>query len=430
MDPHDEFVELCALSTSGELTADEQAMLAKHLKDCAECRKAIQQFEAVVDRAVPALSPCLGDDSNARPNRSADAAAKERLFERLSREKDTFNGSSSEPSNGAQTFAQATSGLRKSIERLESYLPYAAGIILILTLGMVLLRKDDKHAADIVPGPENQSQVAAGSGQAKVPGNLDEANQQQLPERDKVILELRTQIQRQSTELKGLRAREQDLLNHVQVTEAEKNRSVAERDALAQKAATAETSLLKLQKDLEVAVQAREGDTLRSSTIEGKLAEASTLLGDRDRTIGQLQSLLDHDRDIRELMGARDLYIAEVYDVGRSGEMQKPCGRVFLTKGKSLIFYAYDLDQAPGLKNGSTFQAWGSLGPDREHALNLGVFYEDNVAKKRWIVRSDDAKTLQQIQAVFVTIEPKGGSDKPSGKPFLFAYLRADPNHP
>jgi anti-sigma-K factor RskA len=73
---------------------------------------------------------------------------------------------------------------------------------------------------------------------------------------------------------------------------------------------------------------------------------------------------------------------------------------------------------------------WGSLGPDREHALNLGVFYEDNVAKKRWIVRSDDAKTLQQIHAVFVTIEPKGGSDKPSGKPFLFAYLRADPNHP
>jgi hypothetical protein len=325
---------------------------------------------------------------------------------------------------------QGASGVRKSIERLESYLPYAAGIILIVTLGMVLLRKDDKHVADILHGLENQSQLAAGSGRARVPGNLDEANQQQLAERDKVILELRTQVQRQSAELASLRAREQDLQSHVQVTEAEKNRSVAERDALAQKADAAETSLLKLQNDLQVAVQAREGDTLRSSTIEGKLAEASTLLGDRDRTIGQLQSLLDHDRDIRELMGARDLYIAEVYDVARSGEMQKPCGRVFLTKGKSLIFYAYDLDEAPGLKNGSTFQAWGSLGPDREHALNLGVFYEDNVAKKRWIVRSDDAKTLQQIQAVFVTIEPKGGSDKPSGKPFLFAYLRADPNHP
>jgi hypothetical protein len=433
MDPHEEFLELCALSTSGELTADEQATLAKHLKDCAECRKAMRQFEAVVDRAVPALSPNLHDDSDAPPNPSAEAVAEARLFEHLSQEKYTLSGSSSELSNGAPTFVQGASGVRKSIERLESYLPYAAGIILILTLGLVLLRKDDKHIADIAHSPESQSGLAAGSDQAKVPvdhGASDEANQQQLAERDKIISELRTQIQRQSTELASLRAREQDLQNHVQVTEAEKNRSVSERDALAQKADATETSLLKLQNDLQVAVQAREGDTLRSSTIEGKLAEASTLLGDRDRTIGQLQSLLDHDRDIRELMGARDLYIAEVYDVARSGEMQKPCGRVFLTKGKSLIFYAYDLDEAPGLKNGSTFQAWGSLGPDRQQALNLGVFYEDNVAKKRWIVRSDDAKTLQQIQAVFVTIEPKGGSDKPSGKPFLFAYLRADPNHP
>src|SRR5260370_8769832 len=107
--------------------------------------------------------------------------------------------------------------------------------------------------------------------------------------------------------------------------------------------------------------------------------------------------------------------------------MQEPCGRVFVTKGKSLIVYAYDVDQAEGIKNGSTFQAWGSLGPDREQALNLGVFYEDNVAKKRWIVRSDDAKTLQQIQAVFVTIDPKGGIVKRTRKPCLFSSVHTLP---
>jgi hypothetical protein len=31
------------------------------------------------------------------------------------------------------------------------------------------------------------------------------------------------------------------------------------------------------------------------------------------------RELLDHDRDIRELMGSRDLYIAEVYDVAKTG---------------------------------------------------------------------------------------------------------------
>jgi hypothetical protein len=431
MDPHDEFLELGALSTSGELTAEEQERLAKHLRDCAECREAIQQFEAVVDRAVPALSPYL-HDRNAPASPAADAIAEARLFQHL-RETQNPNGSISGLSRRASTFVRTTSSLRKPVERLESYLPYAAGIILILTLGMVLLRKDDKHVADIVLSPESENQRAAEHGQAKVPpddGVSDGTNQQEFAERDKIISELRGQIERQSAELASLRARERGLQNHMQATDAEKNRSVAERYALAQKADAAEASLLKLQKDMNVAIQSRAGDTLRSSTLEGKLAEASTLLGDRDRTIGQLQSLLDHDRDIRELMGARDLYIAEVYDVARSGEMQKPCGRVFLTKGKSLIFYAYDLDQSPGLKTGSTFQAWGSFGPERDRALNLGVFYEDNVAKNRWIVRSDDAKTLEQIQAVFVTIEPQGGSNKPSGKPFLFAYLRADPNHP
>ena len=92
----------------------------------------------------------------------------------------------------------------------------------------------------------------------------------------------------------------------------------------------------------------------------------SAELHDRDQEVAREQALLDHDRDIRELMGARDLYIAEVYDVAKSGDTEKPFGRVFYTTGKSLIFYAYDLDQRSGIKSASTFQAWGRRGPDWE----------------------------------------------------------------
>jgi hypothetical protein len=102
---------------------------------------------------------------------------------------------------------------------------------------------------------------------------------------------------------------------------------------------------------------------------------------------------------------------------------------VFYTKGKSLIFYAYDLDQQTEVKS-STFQAWGRRGSDRQQALNLGVFYEDSALRKRWVLRFNDPKTLAQIDSVFVTIEPHGGSHKPTGKSLLFAYLRIDPNHP
>jgi anti-sigma-K factor RskA len=58
------------------------------------------------------------------------------------------------------------------------------------------------------------------------------------------------------------------------------------------------------------------------------------------------------------------------------------------------------------------------------------MFYQDNVAKKRWVLKSNDKKALDQIDAVFVTVEPRGGSERPTGKPLLFAYLRVNPNHP
>jgi hypothetical protein len=58
------------------------------------------------------------------------------------------------------------------------------------------------------------------------------------------------------------------------------------------------------------------------------------------------------------------------------------------------------------------------------------MLYEDSLSKKRWILKFSDKKTLDQIDAVFVTLEPQGGSDRPTGKPLLFAYLKAAANHP
>jgi len=46
------------------------------------------------------------------------------------------------------------------------------------------------------------------------------------------------------------------------------------------------------------------------------------------------------------------------------------------------------------------------------------------------MLKFDDSVMLEQIDAVFVTVEPKGGSREPSGKRLLFASLRQEPNHP
>src|SRR6202040_3007700 len=100
------------------------------------------------------------------------------------------------------------------------------------------------------------------------------------------------------------------------------------------------------------------------------------------------------------------------------------------TKHKSLIFYAFDLDQQSGVKNASAFQAWGLRDSDNKHPLNLGILYLDNHANRRWVLKFEDPDTLAKINAVFVTVEPAGGSVKPSGKHLLYAYLSNQPNHP
>jgi len=43
--PHEEYLELAAAATAGDLTEDEQAKLRSHLAICAHCRKALQEFE-------------------------------------------------------------------------------------------------------------------------------------------------------------------------------------------------------------------------------------------------------------------------------------------------------------------------------------------------------------------------------------------------
>ena len=310
-------------------------------------------------------------------------------------------------------------------------MPFAAGILLLAALGIIVL-----------PGVKNQKQdLGAGQGtglsQKTAPeehrlrnASVQGAPPADLKERDHANAALRHDLELQLAETTRLKVQLKDLENRAQSSEEEKGRVAQERNALAQKLQTEEASLAKAQKELEAREQRDSNDSARVASLESKIADLSHLLDERARTVDKQEVLLEHDRDIRELMGARDLYIAEVYDVGRTGETQKPCGRVFLTKGKSLIFYAFDLDQQPGLRDGSSFQAWGRRGPDRSQAFNLGIFYQDNGGKKRWVMKSEDPKTLAQIDAVFVTVEPKGGSIKPSSKPLLFAYLKADSNHP
>src|SRR6266850_8602044 len=67
MEPHDRFLELCAISTSGDLTEEEQMKLQGHLAECPDCRQALKEFEAAADVGIPLLHSQLSIPDSLEP---------------------------------------------------------------------------------------------------------------------------------------------------------------------------------------------------------------------------------------------------------------------------------------------------------------------------------------------------------------------------
>ena len=428
--PHDRFLELCAASTAGDLSSEEEAELQAHLAGCDECRTAFKEFEAAADLAVPLLSSTLAEQGEFDRGHPAGqvARAPRSLLERGSAAK--FKR---EVEPRVFAFAHRDGQQATPVNWSYAWLPLAASVVLALTLATLMYRAGKNRHAETVFVPSSahlDAHMEALEEQISDAEHERELFKAQLTERDHLITDLRRKIEEQSASLGDLQAAEVKLQNAISGEGAEKHRVADEQGALEQKLMSAEASVQNMQNELASARAARADTQAQDVGLRAQIIDLNGQLREREQTISRQEDLLSHDRDIRDLMGARDLYIAEVYDVGRDAATQKPCGRLFYTRGKSLIFYAYDLDQQPGVNKPATFQAWGRRGTDMQAALNLGIFYEDSVAKKRWVLKSNDTKALEQIDAVFVTVEPNGGSHKPSGRPLLFAYLKIDPNHP
>jgi Putative zinc-finger len=434
-EPHDEFLELCAVSTSGQLSEEDQRRLQEHLVVCSSCREALEQYEAIIRHAIPAMGAGETPQTIEAGSRWSEKQAESALFERIARDEGGGGIERTGPipphreTSSRRVLAPESAAAWRSVWTL-----YAAGILLFIALGFcayqVGIRRGTNTAKVTAPHPDTQSQSALEEKLSDT-SHEREVARAQVEQRDSVIAELRRQLEQQSTKVDDqMKAAQEQSETALRNADSGRQELIQQRTEAEQKFNFAQSDVLALQAKLDSIAEQSSRDTKQVATLDAKVNELTNLLRQREAAVDQQQELLAHDRDIRELMGARDLYVAEVYDVARTGATQKPYGRVFYTKGKSLIFYAYDLDQQTVAKKASTFQVWGQRGSEREQAFPLGIFYEDNALKKRWVLKLDDPKLLAQVDAVFVTIEPNGGSRKPSGKPLLFAYLRVDPNHP
>ena len=417
-DPHEEFEELCALSTTGELTAEEWARLNQHLAHCDACRESQRLFESVVAMAIPLMAEEDGADHNHGGSldswsiKEAEAALMESLRD--------------EPlQSGRKPITPATpSGWRRALRYA-----IAAGILAACSVAGYRVGIHEGHGTNSVVA------TAAPSVQS-IPTHIDHAVTAAAPpdartlSKDSEAAPLREQVRLNQLEIASLKDAQSQMAGELAKRDSDLDRSLQDRADLEQRLTLAQSNAQSLHARLDLMNGQKPQDTPESLALKAQVNDLNAALKDKDKEIAHEQDLLQHDRDIRNLIGARNLYIAEIYDVAKTGDTQKPFGRVFYTKDKSLIFYGYDLDQQRGVKRASTFQAWGRRESDHKADVSLGLLYQDDASQKRWALKFNDVKTIAQIDAVFITVEPEGGSTKPSGKPLLFAYLRIDPNHP
>jgi hypothetical protein len=426
---HEYFAELCALSTSGSLEWREWSQLRSHLQGCRDCRQATAEFRFVATEGMPLLAD--GDAIGPQP----DDPAKGGLAWSRDEIKQTLL--SKTHSTNVSEKAEAASGIWHSSraelplvgwpgwERVAQY--GAVGLCLFVAVGVGGYRLGLARVRATQPiEPYAVSQPSEVSLEAESGAAIDNLHLE-LEQRDGVAQKLKQRLA-QSESLRTAQSRELDQA----LTQSESLRTL--RDTLVGVVNKQDAALTSLQHDIDVQRTQDQDHLLHIFDLRAQLETQSKSSSKHQvnvvpESVPQAPQASVSDNDLRELMGARNLYLTDVVDVDNNGHTRQPFGRIFYTTGKSLIFYAFDLDQQRGLRN-SAFQLWGQRGSNQNDYINMGVFNLDSETNRRWVLKFDDPQKLAQINAVFVTIEPIGGSHRPAGKQLLYASIRTLPNHP
>jgi hypothetical protein len=448
---HEKFRMLCARAISLDLAPLEEYELREHLHECKDCREVLLQYRSLTTEGMLTL---LGDaELEAVPNWD-ESEARRRLLERVFADQRAAQTPNPVPVAVARRTALAWVNEKPLVRMaLAACLLFAIGFggyrlgahkamlgsgsaASAISRNAAPAARDARlaslgaGASPTTPAEERwlklveekETAVAALSAQAKQLERMQSENAQKEQELGRLRAELRA-IAEQDQQLVAANA--QSGARFAALSQ-QRDTLLAQVQALSQTYDSQKTELASLRSEHDKAI-------LRTSSLEYKIEELTAANREQERKVKDAEQYLTSDRDIRELMGARKLYIADVFDVDGTSRTQKPFGRVFYTQGKSLVFYAFDLDREPGVVNASTFQVWGQReAPQGEQPtpMNLGILYRDSESNRRWVMRFDEPSQLSEIDAVFVTVEPRGGSHKPTSKPFLYALLRNEANHP
>jgi hypothetical protein len=424
MSKHEKFEELCALAATGQLAPDEERRLSEHLDACQSCRAACEEFSVIL-RELPTSDRDIlerdvvrqVEENGFRDRFLARARADGRRFSKEV-EQDTRNVS------------------WRFLRWLPTYQGIAACVMIILLAGVVAYRS--LHLGGVNPQvvpPEKIANAAADSKPA-------EDREDKLAKRISELQLANDASQRTTAELKAenaqLIARLEALEKDLEASRADK----AELERIVSRGSDMNAHLVgqmdqntlvmtQTKTELEKARADRASMEVELRAAKNEISDLSQEVRAQEASLEEDKELLVASKDITNLMGARNLHIIDVHDADGKGTDKKATGRVFFTEGKSLVFYAYDLDEKRLTNAKYTFRAWGERLGEPTSVKSLGILYVDDKEQKRWTLRVDDPRQLAQIDSVFVTLEPRDGeAEKPRGHKILYAFLSGQANHP
>ncbi len=425
---HEHFEEICAAASVGQATGEELVELEQHASECGRCRQAYvnylnvaaQQFATA--KQDPTISPkaieeCIDSELFIR-----------RFLDRAEREGITFSRDVEETVKLPAPIPFAFS--RNVWWRMPATAVAATMLFAVAASSGYLYWRNSFNRARI-------AQESRHSGVPMTPGHVIAADPR-ITELTDTNLKLQSEVERLSGELLKANDRLVASETDLKATSQDRRSLASNRDALELRLEQIQRELANSQALAANAQQEAMSQHQRAADTEAaliadqvKLHDLESGLKEKSAALDQEHQLLSLGHDVTDLMGARNLHIVDVVDTDGRGKARPAFGRIFFTEGKSLIFYAYDLNEAKMQKANYQYQVWAKKeGPNRQ-AQRLGIFYADDKAQRRWVFKCDDAKILREIDSVFVTFgRPDGDPSRPEGSSLMYAYLHGQPNHP
>ena len=406
MPNHGQFEELCALAAVGAIAAADAELLETHLENCGSCREVLSEMQEVHAHLLP-----IHDDSGDATAGSQDVALRQMILKQARKEGATFS---------SDAWTSGYSRPRSNAFFVPVGILAVMVVVLSVALGVVWEHsraRRDKPAEPMAQSSKAEESLSAALTETK--SNLLEVNNARR--------DLEAEVQKERLAKAGL-ARKLDQAQAALTGSAEqaqeKEQLVVDLKGQLEAARAKENAA---EAALENLKRADETDAVATRYEIQELKEqlrASSASLDRER------QMLSGGREIRDLIAARNLHIVDVYDTNAQGKTSRAFGRVFYTEGKSLVFYAYDLNTNKTNLAKFGFYVWGKRDGAPQDIKSLGRMNTDDREQKRWALTITDPKILVEIDSVFVTLEPADAGTKPSSKPLLSAFLGTPANHP